>query len=279
MKRKTWIGVLIGVVVVLVAGGAGFWWHQEHAASPNTIGKTATIYLNGYGATAHSADYLVGQGEKAGGQKVLTATVARDGAVSWRGSAAHAVHPLVPVVFANSRPHSLDQAATWLRSVVHQLKARYGVQRINVVAHSLGNLVYMTYAEKWGTDADVPRSNAYVAIAGHYDGILGMDDKPHRIKLASNGYPTPQNRSFKPLAAARKQLPKYLKILNIYGDRQDGKDSDGRVANNSSRSLRYLVAPSKASYQEKQINGKKAQHSALRENPQVAKAVDSFLNF
>ncbi|MBT9036659.1 hypothetical protein BTJ18_07170 [Lactobacillus delbrueckii subsp. bulgaricus] len=44
----------------------------------------------------------------------------------------------------------------------------------------------------------------------------------------------------------------------------------------SSKSLRYLVSPKVKSYKEKKFTGPMAQHSRLRENPQVLKTAISF---
>ena len=35
-----------------------------------------------------------------------------------------------------------------------------------------------------------------------------------------------------------------IEVLNIYGDLQDGTNSDGRVSNSSSKSLKYLLGNS-----------------------------------
>lgn len=286
MKRKLRRWLTIGIIL-LIGCGAGVWWQMTQAAAPNTIGTTATLYLHGYSGHPDAMNTLIHHAEQAGAQQVLTATVARDGQVSWRGSAKRVAHPLVKVVFKNNTETNFDKQAAWLRSVSHQLYMRYGVRHMNFVAHSMGNLGFMTYAERWGNDPDVPKISAYVAIAGHYNGILTRSghetnpwgDVPHRTKLAANGFPTPENPTFKPLAARRQYFPKHVRVLNIYGDLKNGTDSDGRVANNSSRSLKYLVALSHAQYQTKQFTGANAQHSKLRENPQVAEAVDAFLHF
>ena len=116
-----------------------------------------------------------------------------------------------------------------------------------------------------------------VDIAGHFNGILGMDDAPNRMKLKADGEPTKINGHYRELLGLRhdKQL-KTLEILNIYGDKNDGTHSDGDVSNASSKSLRYLV-PQVKSYQEKRIVGPQAQHSKLHDNPQVDKLLVKFL--
>lgn len=220
---------------------------------------------------------MIRHAEQSGATKVLTATVAKNGKVSWQGNARHVSKPIVQVIFQDNVNPDYAKLAGWLTTINRELYQRYGVRQVNLVAHSMGNMAVMFYATQNSDHPKLPKMRAYVAIAGHFDGIIGMGDEPHRIKLAPNGYPTPPDENYATLDRMRDRFPKNVKVLNIYGDVDDGSDSDGRVANNSSRSLQYLVEGRAASYQEKEFVGKKAQHSALHENPQVAKAVDNFI--
>ncbi len=70
---------------------------------------------------------------------------------------------------------------------------------------------------------------------------------------------------------------KQVAVLNIYGDLDDGSDSDGRVSNNSSRSEKYLLQDVYRSYQELEIKGEGGQHSKLHENRQVDRAIINFI--
>ena len=203
--------------------------------------------------------------------------MSKNGKVSWLGTPHHVRKPIVQVVFEDNRNPDAVKWADWLATVNRQLYQRYGVRNVNFVAHSMGNMAVMFYAIRNQDQQKLPKINAYVAIAGHFDGIIGMGDQPHQIKLAANGYPSPLDENYAELARMRDRFPKGVKVLNIYGDLRDGSDSDGRVSNNSSRSLRYLVSPRAAGYREREYFGRDAQHSALHENPKVAQAVDAFL--
>ncbi|MBT8884618.1 alpha/beta hydrolase, partial [Lactobacillus delbrueckii subsp. bulgaricus] len=90
-----------------------------------------------------------------------------------------------------------------------------------------------------------------------------------------NGKPIHMNDNYKRQLVLRKLYP-HAKVLNVYGDLEDGSHSDGRVKNSSSKSLRYLVSPKVKSYKEKKFTGPMVQHSRLRENPQVLKTAISF---
>lgn len=115
-------------------------------------------------------------------------------------------------------------------------------------------------------------------IAGHFDGILGMDDQANQNRLKASGEPVTMNATYRQLLALRQVVPaKQLQILNIYGDLGDGSHSDGRVSNVSSQSLAYLLQGRAKSYREVKITGEKAQHSALHANAQVDHQVGQFL--
>ena len=256
MKLKRWVVIVFAAVVVIA--GAGWYWYQEQptdtpTTEKTTIGQTATLYLHGYSGGAGSTNTLIRHAEQSGATKVLTATVAKNGKVSWQGNARHVSKPIVQVIFQDNVNPDYAKLAGWLTTINRELYQRYGVRQVNFVAHSMGNMAVMFYATQNSDHPKLPKMRAYVAIAGHFD------------------------ENYATLARMRDRFPKNVKVLNIYGDVDDGSDSDGRVANNSSRSLQYLVEGRAASYQEKEFVGKKAQHSALHENPQVAKAVDNFI--
>ena len=280
MKKSTWIAI---IAVVVVAIGGGWWVYSQQQSDTQTvtdakpIGKTATIFLHGYSGGRGSTDYLIAQAEKAGGTKVLTATVAPNGKVTWQGNPHKVKHPLVQVLFTNNKNPDYTVDGQWVDNVAKGLKKDYGVQELNIVAHSMGNLGTMFYAVRNGNDKNVPKLKTYIAMAGHYDGILGRDDQPNRIKLNAAGKPAPMNDTYAELARLRAKFPQNVRVLNIFGNLDNGTNSDGRVSNNSSRSLKYLVGASHAIYSEKEFHGKSAQHSALHGNAKVAKAMVDYL--
>lgn len=92
-------------------------------------------------------------------------------------------------------------------------------------------------------------------------------------KGINNGKPSRMNppyQSFRKLQQIYKG--KGIEVLNIYGDLKDGS-----VSNSSARSLKYLLGNSPKIYEEKQFEGKSAQHSQLHENSKVADELIQFL--
>lgn len=84
------------------------------------------------------------------------------------------------------------------------------------------------------------------------------------------------NSTYKQMTKARNAYPKnQVQVLNIIGN--IGNNSDGRVENISSLSLKYLVSNRAKSYRIVKIKGKNAQHSKLHNNPQVDRVLIKFL--
>ncbi len=94
---------------------------------------------------------------------------------------------------------------------------------------------------------------------------------------AKTGEPQRQDATYKPLLKLRSTFPTNTRVLNIYGDKEDGSHSDGDVPVNSAKSLKYLVSGRAKSYREVEIKGANAQHSTLHNNSQVNWELINFL--
>ena len=94
---------------------------------------------------------------------------------------------------------------------------------------------------------------------------------------AKTGEPQRQDATYKPLLKLRSTFPTNTRVLNIYGDKEDGSHSDGDVPVNSAKSLKYLVSGRAKSYREVEIKGANAQHSKLHNNSQVNRELINFL--
>lgn len=94
---------------------------------------------------------------------------------------------------------------------------------------------------------------------------------------AKTGEPQRQDATYKPLLKLRSTFPTNTRVLNIYGDKEDGSHSDGDVPVNSAKSLKYLVSGRAKSYREVEIKGANAQHSTLHNNSQVNRELINFL--
>lgn len=267
MMKKTWQWLFALAVLVGLSGGLA--WYQR--LLPARAASVPTVFVHGYSGTAHSTSQMIGALTAAGvAKQTMRVTVTRAGRLHVQGSL-DGRHPIVQVVFQGNRQGG--KFTGWLLKVYAMLHQRYHVQRVNAVGHSMGAIAVIEAAMRH----PAVKQARIVAIAGPYDGILGMDDRPHQIKLSASGKPTPARPEYQRLL---KEAPNFQAqaVLNLYGNRQDGSDSDGRVAVNSARSLKYLLRRFSGSYREQAILGPHAQHSKLHQaNPAVDAALRAFL--
>lgn len=156
------------------------------------------------------------------------------------------------------------------------VQKQYHYKKMNLVGHSMGNMSIMYLLMDYGKRKSLPKLEKQVDIAGHFNGIIAYD-KTSYTTLDHDGKPKQMNDIYKELLKMKSLYPKGVSILNIYGNLNDGSNSDGIVSNVSSRSLKYLLAPHANSYTEKEILGKMGQHSKLHENEQVDQVLIKFL--
>lgn len=252
--------------------------HTEAAATRKS--QTVTLYLHGHRGNPKSMAPLM---ESAVFEKHahtgVTAFVANNGKVTLKGHwPAHTKRPLVNVIFKNNRTHSYYKISHWFRNVLIALKHKYGFKRFNVVAHSLGNAAVLFDELKFSRDKKLPQLKKYVAIAGNFDGVPGVHKDQHPNQLLTSGRPKWLAPKYRWALAHRQNLRiRQARILNIYGRLNRHVHFDGKILNPSSRSLGYLVRNRVKSYRERRFTGWDAEHTRLRTNPNVARAVNGFI--
>lgn len=236
-----------------------------------------TLYIHGWHGNERSTDQLIESAEdEKGAKKVLKVKVSPQGATTYSGKWNSAVkHPLIQVVFENNEAEIPDEAG-WLKTITEELRQRYGISRINIVSHSMGGPVTLFWALNL-RDKNSPRLQKFVPIAGPFDGVIFTDDVPNQNRIKENGEPVWKNAAYQSYYEKRDDFPRGVSVLNIYGNLEDGTNSDYLVTNASARSLRWLIKDRVKYYDEKMIKGPMAQHSKLHENKQVDRLVNDFL--
>lgn len=273
-----WLLVCLGVIA----------WQQTHQnivyaasiGSEYVHSKTPTIYVHGFGGGAGSTDQMIVAAEKShAATKAITATVSPNGKGTFSGVKKFSDNnPIVQVNFKNNRDQNIKDAGKWLDTVLIKLKKDYHVTSFNAVGHSYGNNAIVTFAELYGRDKNVPKLKKYVSIAGSFNGIVSRDDKPNQNYLEKNGKPHQYHAGYQALLDQRKGFPSGVSVLNIYGNKEGGTNSDGAVTMTSARSLGYVLRGETKSYKELEVKGKNAQHSRLHENNKtVDNAVINFI--
>lgn len=235
---------------------------------------TATYFLHGAQSNSHAEQYMVnGALQAKAADQVINVNVSMTDQVTFYGSfTKKAKHPIIEVNYQrNTSVHPND-----VKAVLLAVERKYGYHRANLVGHSMGNLLIANYLNDYYKDKKLPRIEKLVSIAGDYNGWLGespASDSP----LKKNGQPLHESNTFKQLLGLRKHYPRQIKVLNIYGNLENGTHSDGLVAISSARCYRYLINDRAKSYREIEIKGPNAGHSHLHHNPLVNHFLIKFL--
>ena len=59
----------------------------------------------------------------------------------------------------------------------------------------------------------------WVSMAGHYDGIVGINDEPNKTKIdAKTGKPSQMEPEYRALLSLRNIFPRETNVLNIFGN-------------------------------------------------------------
>ncbi|WP_455451877.1 alpha/beta hydrolase [Streptococcus salivarius] len=283
MKKNTFIFSILAMLALFCAGGWYFISQNQTQAVKAEARKTfiqssrPTIFFHGWGSSSRAERHMANAAKDDGVTKtIIDAKVDKDGRVTLDGSIPKgAINPIVLVNFDNNRGASTRDQGDYAYAVVKALQDNYEITEMNMVGHSYGNMAIVYYMLQHGSDTSLPKLVKQVDIAGHFNGIIGIDE-PENISLNDEGKPSSLTESYQELLAVGDHYPQgQVEVLNIYGN--TGNGSDERVTNLSSQSLDYLIKGHVKSYQEKEITGPNGQHSKLHETALVDKPLIDFL--
>ncbi|MTV83046.1 alpha/beta hydrolase [Lactobacillus sp. CRM56-3] len=260
-----------------------------------TTSATPTIFVHGWTGDKHSEQEMVDAAQNSKvARHVMSISVTPTGIIKFKGHLTQREkNPIVEVVFKNNRAGEV-QDAMWLKSIMAALRAKYHVTAYNAVGHSMGAYAWVYYNLMVGNDAkQYPELKKAVLIAGPYDGIINnhklnqptefplnklWDDRPNANRLLPNGKPKIIHPEYRLLYRMRARFPKQARVLNIYGNLENGTHSDGVISIPSARSLAYLISGRVQEYRDYQVKGPNAQHSRLHQhNFFVDRALINFL--
>lgn len=250
--------------------------HAQRLSNQYVHSTTPTLFFHGFGSSVHAEEYMVNGIKKAGvSNTAIIANVAADGTVTLQGRIPKgAINPLVEVNFENSKNSDYDLQGQWVKNVIVKLQNTYHFKKMNIEAHSMGNMAVMYYLLNNAQNKKLPQLQKQVALAGTFDGAMGWNEPANLTVNPQTGKPSVENDTYKKLLPLRHTYPKSAAVLNIYGDLGSGNDS--QVTNNSSQTLKYLLNGRAKSYQEKKITGSHAKHELLHHNPQVNRLLIQF---
>ena len=277
----TMIG-LVGLIIFVL----GFLHQKETSNKVQVVTKTTpTFFFHGWGSSYHAEEDMVKAAQHAGvTNDVIRINVTSKNKVIFHGKLKkNAKNPIIEVNFDDNKLAKASNYTTgydtigadYVNTALNAVTKKYHYNKVNIVAQSMGNLETAYYFKKYPNKLHVEH---FVSIAGHYDGIIGMNDEPNELKVnKKTGKPNIMRSEYRGLLPLRKTFPRDTRVLNIYGNLEDGTNSDGDVGINSAKSLKYLVKNRAKSYQELMIKGKNAQHSKLHDNDEVNRAIIKFL--
>lgn len=235
-----------------------------------------TFFFHGWGSRANAETQMANAAKKAGvSNTIIQADVSKNGTVKLKGTIPkNAKNPIIKVNLEDNQ----SGKTSYVKDVITAISNKYHYAKINLVGHSMGNLQIANYINENYDNKKLPKINKVVSIAGHYDGYLGEEaGQKAKIQNKKTGEPDIYSDGFKQLLPLRKHYPRQIEVLNIYGNKEDGSNSDGSVSVASAQSYKYLINGRAKSYREVEIKGKNAQHSKLHENKEVDKLLIDFL--
>ncbi|EEW53285.1 alpha/beta hydrolase [Limosilactobacillus antri] len=267
--------------------GLGGLTTNVHAVTHYVQSPTPTIFVHGWGSSSRAEEKMANAARNAGVTRtIVRANVDKNGKVSFnRTIPAHAINPIVEVNlednklanYQNDYASGYRHGGGYVKNVVVALQKQYHYRQVNFVGHSMGNLEIINYINDNYNNRQLPQVAHPVAIAGHYNGLVGEVTAKAAVD-SQTGRPSSMDKSYRNLLGLRQHFPQNTAVLNIYGNLDDGSNSDGDVPVTSAQSLKYLVGDRTKSYREIELHGKSAQHSRLHNNNhQVDQALIKFL--
>lgn len=266
---------LLSVAILVIK----YYGNNEYPVRSDSEEAIPTFYLHGYKGSADSGNFLVNSAIKSGASKeVIQAYVSSDGKVTFDGNlTSKSKYPIIKIKLEDNNNENVEKNAKWIRNVIIATNYQYNFEKFNFVAHSMSNKSFSYYMLNYGDDEQLPTLNKVVNLAGNFNGEVDVDGKKLNVELDKNGKPNKMMDDYKELRAMKHKYPDNVNVLNIYGDVEDGTDSDGRVTNVSSRSLKYLLGDSVKSYDEFKVHGPNAEHGKLANNKKVQDKINEFL--
>lgn len=281
-KRRTNIYLtiaLIAFILFVIILIAAFKTYSQYKENNYKYANIPTFYLHGYGGTENSIKYMINSAvQKEITEEVIKAKVSKEGMVTFEGALSpDAKNPVIEIILEDNTNKDLNKNAQWIQQVIIATMSQHHFDLFNFVAHSMGNQSFSYYMLNYGDNQNLPKLNKQVSLAGNFNGEVDIDGLDLDVKLDEDGKPNKMLKAYKDLLPMKKSYPETTKVLNIYGDIEDGTHSDNRVTNVSSKSLRYLVDDKVRSYEEFKVAGRNADHSELHDNSYVTDKMNQFL--
>ncbi|WP_367377747.1 alpha/beta hydrolase [Enterococcus gilvus] len=286
--KKIIYGLFALMTAVLLSGCGTKQSHHEEEntstgstvteASRNIVNKSdvPTLFIHGYGGTVNSFGGMLRRFRDEGvARKELTITVQPDGALQVDGQLNKKKdNPSIQVLFAANKDNEWNQTE-WIYGVLKYLKEE-GVDRVNLVGHSMGGVSSLRYLTTYGQPKDAPVIEKFVAIGAPFNDFDDTAKDQSIDDVLQNG-PTPQSSRYLDYRNGINNVPSSVSVLLLAGKLNEQDPSDGTVPLSSALATYSLLKAHGNPIKEQIFTGSNAQHSQLHENPAVDQVVATFL--
>lgn len=251
---------------------------EKTAESSKVIEKTTipTLFFHGYSGTENSFKGMLRRLEKnQQAVKELVLTVGTDGQIQATGDlSGKADNPMVQVLFEDNKNNEWNQAE-WIKSCLLYLKENYGIDKVNIVGHSMGGVSALRYLGTYGQDTSLPQVQTLTAIGAPFNDFVDDSAQSLTDELAKG--PAVVSNRYQDYQQMIGNIPITTRFFLIAGQLDETDLSDGTVPLNSALAVYALLKQRGNEIEEKVVTGENASHSMLHENQEVDQLVSRFI--
>ena len=263
MKTKTWINIIIGIMLLLTIPA-----YQAMQASVNServwhnSRVSPVIFIPGSSANQDRFDNLFQQmhlGKRKLKRSVLKITVQKNDKIKTSGSiAARDQEPFIVIAFQNNQDGytNISQQTRWLKIAMNYLTNNYNFNNFSAIGHSNGGLIWTWYLEKYFNRNDLT-INSLMTVGTPYNSLESNIKNETAI--------------FRQLYRNKENLPANLIVYAIAGTKN--YQNDGIVPYQSVEAGKYIYQKQVKKYTQITVTGENSSHGSLLDNPQVTRLV------
>ena len=208
-------------------------------------------------------------------QKELTLTLDVNGQVQADGELTKkADNPIVQVLFADNKNNEWNQTE-WIKACLTYLQSTYGIDKVNIVGHSMGGVSGMRYLATYGQDQSLPQVQKFVALGAPFNEFEENSTQSLNDML-KNG-PAVTTSRYQDYQQLIGNVPTTTQFLLVGGQLSETDASDGTVPLSSALAVYALLKQNGNPVEEKVVEGENAAHSMLHENQEVDRLVQQFV--
>ncbi|WP_035191515.1 alpha/beta hydrolase [Ligilactobacillus equi] len=257
--------IALGIQLLLLKGSREEPLRQNRLKTDVTYSDTPTLLIPGWGGNAWTYSHLIDYYQKQNlAQKTMTIHVTPTGKVHVQGAVMNKKNSLIQVLFDwNYTKNYLPQTA-WLSSVLRVLHKNYGINQLNVIAHSWGGTAFV---HALANSSYLQKNINFKKII-----LLGVPINEGFSSKTSYNQALTQKTSDHNYLRLAKKLDKFnphnlIHFYNLMGSKDGQKKTDGEVPNVQSEFLKTVIHSNWSTYSQKVY--KDTNHTDLHQNKEI----------